>query len=188
LKTFSEETLFESLDRIEPIRFEAIVTSARPFFELCENDPPDWLYTSCEAKRYNPKGVACVYFALGGRTARAEHACNGNSDVQPIVFYSAKVRLAHTLDLTSLKILKTLGLTRAQLFEDWERKKQWPTGILGGVIAKHPQFSAILFPSAAAREAGFKGENIVIFRDSIKRPDLVHILGPTKTPLQKWPV
>jgi RES domain-containing protein len=187
LKTFSESALFERLNHVRPGAFEGVVTSARPFFELCQNDPPDWLYTSCEAKRYNPKNVACVYFALDGRTARAEHTCNGKSDAQPIVFYSAKVRLRHVLDLTKPQNLKALGLTRAELFEDWERKKEWPTGILGGVIAKHPRYSAILFPSAAAREAGFKGKNVVIFRDSLKSPDFIKIIGPTKTPLGQWP-
>jgi RES domain-containing protein len=155
--------------------------------ELCRNDPPDWLYCSCEAGRYNPKNVACVYFADGGRTARAEHACNEESELQPIVFFSAKVQLRNVLDLTNSKNLKTLGLVRTNLFEDWEHKKASATQLLGAAIAKHPKFSAIIFPSAAASEAGFQGKNIVIFRDSVRRPDSIKIIGPTKRSLQRWP-
>jgi RES domain-containing protein len=183
----TESALLDRLDKIRPVKVWSVWASATPFVELCRNDPPDWLYCSCEAARYNPKNVACVYFADGGRTARAEHACNEESELQPIVFFSAKVHLHAVLDLTNSKNLQTLGLTRAQLFEDWERKKISATQLLGAAVSKHPRFSAIMFPSAAAREAGFRGKNIVIFRDSIRRPDYIHILGPTKKPLQRWP-
>jgi RES domain-containing protein len=183
----SEETLLERLDGIRPIRVNSIWTSATPFVELCRNNPPDWLYCSCKAARYNPKGVACVYFAQDGRTARAEHACNEESDLQPIVFFTAKVEVRHALDLTNSRNLKKLGIKQAELFEDWELKKVVATQLLGGAVAKHPKFSAIVFPSAAAREAGFHGKNIVIFRDSVQRPDSVKIIGPKKSPLQSWP-
>jgi RES domain-containing protein len=184
----SEAAHLERLDRIRPIKINSIWASATPFVELCRNHPPDWLYCSCEPGRYNPKNVACVYFADGGRTARAEHACNEQNEAQPIVFFSAKVRLRNVLDLTNTKYLRILGVSRAQLFEDWERKKISVTQLLGAAVGKHPKFSAIMFPSAAAREAGFRGKNIVIFRGSVQWPDFVHILGPTKKPLQRWPV
>lgn len=183
----SEEALLDRLDQIRPIRVNSIWTSATPFVELCRNDPPDWLYCSRKAARYNPKGVAAVYFAQDGRTARAEHTCNEESDLQPIVFFTAKVQLRHALDLTSSDNLKKLGITQAQLFEDWELKKIVATQLLGGAVAKHPKLSAIVFPSAAAREAGFRGKNIVIFKDSVQRPDSVKIIGSKKSPMQKWP-
>jgi RES domain-containing protein len=183
----TEAALRERLDKIRPSKINSIWTSATPFVELCRNNPPDWLYCSCKPARYNPKNIACVYFADGGRTARAEHACNEESDLQPIVFFTAKVQLRHVLDLTDSKILKTLGLKKSRLFEDWERKKVSATQLLGAAIAKHEKFNAIIFPSAAAKEAGFTGKNIVIFRDSIRRPDSIQIVGPTKKPLQRWP-
>src|SRR5436305_254700 len=113
----SEAALVERLDKIRPVKIYSIWTSATPYVELCRNNPPDWLYTSCQPARYNPKGIPCVYFADGGRTARAEHACNGESELQPIVFFSAKVSLRHVLDITNTKTLKALGLTQSQLFE-----------------------------------------------------------------------
>ncbi|HUS36733.1 MAG TPA: RES family NAD+ phosphorylase [Verrucomicrobiae bacterium] len=183
----SEATLLERLEKVRPIKVNSTWVSATPFVELCRNNPPDWLYCSCKAARYNPKNIACVYFAQDGRTARAEHACNNGNDVQPMVFFSAKVQLRNAIDLTNSQTLKTLGLTTAQLFENWERKKIVATQLLGAAVAKHPKFSAIMFPSSAAREAGFRGKNIVIFRDSIRRPDFVQIIGPTKKPLQRWP-
>jgi RES domain-containing protein len=183
----TESDLAERLDKVRPIRVTSVWTSATPFVELCRNDPPDWLYCSCEAGRYNPKNVPCMYFADGGRTARAEHACNEESELQPIVFFSARVQLRYVLDLTNGKNLKQLGLKKSQLFENWERKKISATQLLGAAIAKHSKFTGIIFPSAAAREAGFRAQNIVIFRDSVHRPDSVQILGPTKKPLQRWP-
>src|SRR5205823_6338888 len=122
--------------------------------------------------------VACVYFADSGRTERAEHACNEENELEPIVFFSAEVRLRSVLDLTNPKNLKTLGISKPQLFEGWEHKKNSATQLLGAAVAKHSRFSAIVFPSAAAREAGFRGKNIVIYRDSVRRPDFVRILGP----------
>jgi RES domain-containing protein len=184
----SEAALLERLDKIRPIKINSIWTSATPFLELCRNDPPDWLFCSCKPARYNPKSIACVYFADGGRTARAEHACNEESDLQPIVFFTAKVQLRHVLDLTNSKNLKAIGLKKSHLFEDWERKKISATQLLGAAIAKHKKIKAIIFPSAAAKEAGFTGKNIVIFRDSIHRPDSVKIIGPTTKPMQAWPI
>lgn len=183
----SEEILLESVQQLRPVEVKSIWTSATPFIEVCRNDPPDWLFCSCKPARYNPKNVPCVYFAQDGRTARAEHACNEEIELQPIVFFSAAIHLRCCVDLTEPKSLRILGLKQSQLFEDWERKKNSATQALGAIIASQSRFSAIVFPSAAARQAGFRGKNIVIFRDNVRRPDSVKIVGPTKKPLQSWP-
>jgi RES domain-containing protein len=183
----SVAALLERLEKVRPIKVNSIWVNATPFVDLCKHDPPQWLFCSYKPARYNLKEMACVYFAADGRTARAEHACNKENETQPIVFFSAKVQLHSAVDLTDSKTLKTLGLKQSHLFEAWERKKLVETQLLGAAVAKHPKFSAIVFPSAAAREAGFRGKNIVIFRDSVQRPDFVRVLGPTKTPLQRWP-
>jgi RES domain-containing protein len=183
----SEAALLKRLDKVRPVKVNSIWVNATPFVDLCKNNPPDWLFCSCEAARYNPKNIACVYFAEGGRTARAEHACNKENEVQPIVFFSAKVQLRNAVDLADSKTLRILGLKKSRLFEEWERKKIVETQLLGAAVAQHPKFSAIVFPSAAAKEAGFRAKNIVIFRDKVRRPDSVQILGPTRKPLQRWP-
>jgi RES domain-containing protein len=187
VKNSFRESLTERLRRIRPIKIKSIWVSATPFIELCQNNPPDWLYCSCKPGRYNPKNIACVYFAENDRTAKAEHFCNDDSGRQPLVYYNIEVSLARVLDLTNPKNLKELKLARARLFEEWEDKKEVATQLIGEAVAQSQEFSAILFPSAAAKEAGFQGKNLIVFRDSIKRPDFVRVLGPTKRPLQKWP-
>lgn len=183
----SEATLLQRLDQVRPVKVDSIWVNATPFAELCKNDPPQWLYCSCKAARYNPRNVPCVYFADDGRTARAEHACNKENESQPIVFFNAEVRLQNVLDITNPAALKTLGIANDHLFEEWENKKVVTTQLLGAAVSQHPKFSAIVFPSAAAKEAGFRAKNIVIFRDKVRRPDYVKILGHTKSPLQRWP-
>ena len=43
------------------------------------------------------------------------------------------------------------------------------------------------YSSDAARKAGQSGRNVVIFRNNVRRPNSVSILGPNKKPLAKWP-
>jgi hypothetical protein len=59
--------------------------------------------------------------------------------------------------------------------------------LLGLAVSQQTRFSAIRFPSDAAQAAGFSGFNVVVFQDSIQRPDFIRILGPTKKALQQWP-
>jgi RES domain-containing protein len=187
VKKSLRETLTERLGRIRPIKVNSIWVSATPFFELSRNHPPDWLCTSGKAGRYNLKNIACIYFAENDRTAKAEHFCNDDKGRQPLVYYNVEVSLKHVLDLTDPKKLKALHLAKSNLFEKWEVKDGVPTQFVGEAVADTQFFCAILFPSAAAKEAGFRGKNLVVFRDSVKRPDFIRVLGPTKRPLQKWP-
>src|SRR5687768_625193 len=111
-----EVNIAEALAKIRPIKIKSTWVSATPFFELCQNQPPDWLFCSCKAGRYNLKNIACVYFAENDRTAKAEHFCNDDSGRQPIVYYNAAVSLRRVLDLTNSKNLKPLGCARRNLF------------------------------------------------------------------------
>ena len=61
------------------------------------------------------------------------------------------------------------------------------TQVLGLALTQQADISAIRFESDAARAAGFAGFNVVIFRDCVRAPDYVKILGPTKKPLEQWP-
>ena len=51
----------------------------------------------------------------------------------------------------------------------------------------HSAICAIRYPSLAATAAGESGNNVVIYLNSVKKPDSVGILGPTRKPLSKWP-
>ena len=58
---------------------------------------------------------------------------------------------------------------------------------LGEAVSQQATIAAIRFPSDAARAKGLGGANVVVFRDCLRRPDFVRILGPTQKPLQQWP-
>ena len=161
------------------------------FAALEKVDPPEWLFTSGKPNRYNPAKVECVCFAEDEATARAEHAAfwaGLAGENQPVVLYYADVRLHRILDLNSATALKAVGLKRRDLFASWRRaKRPTLTQLLGQAISEQCAISAIRYPSKAAKEPGFPGANVAIFRDCVRRPDSVCILGPTKRPLQKWP-
>ncbi len=155
---------------------------------LAARNPPDWLYASGGRNRYNPAGIHCIYFGEISEVARAEYeeAWRGLAGHdQPVTTYYADVVLHRVLDLTVMATLKGMKLDSTELFKAW-RKARHPTvtQLLGQAVNASGLFSAIRFPSSAARIAGFVGSNLVIFRDSVLRPDFVKILGPTRKPLQ----
>ena len=162
-----------------------------PFASLAKNQPPDWLFTSGKPNRYNPAGIQCLYFAEDDASARAEYSAHWAGlagENQPIVTYYANVRLQNVLDLTSSKTVKVMSIRGSDLFAPWRRaKRPTVTQLIGQAVSESSIVSAIRYPSQAAREAGFAGANIVIFRDCIQPPDSVRILGPTKKELQQWP-
>jgi hypothetical protein len=107
---------------------------------------------------------------------------------QPFVTFFADVELGAVLDLCSAGTLNALGLTSRDLQANWvPAKRATAAQLLGEAVSQWARLPAIRFPSDAAREKGFAGANVVIFYDTMLSPDYVHILGPTKKPLQKWP-
>jgi hypothetical protein len=84
--------------------------------------------------------------------------------------------------------LSELGLKAGDLQAPWVGVRK-PTVLqcLGEAVSRQAGISAIRFPSDAARKRGFSGANVVIFRECVRQPDHVHILEPTRNPLQKWP-
>ena len=107
---------------------------------------------------------------------------------QPFATYSASVRLRRVLDLCDAGTLSELGLKVGDLRAPWVgARKPTVTQSLGEAVSQQADISAIRFPSDAARKRDFAGANVVIFQECVKHPDHVHILGPTKKPLQKWP-
>lgn len=150
--------------------------------------PVDFLFTSGKANRFNLRGVLCVYFAEDEATAAAEYERHNSGRRQPFATYFAEVRLRQVLDLCDASTLSALGLTASDLRAPWVgAHKPTVTQSLGEAVSQQTDISAIRFPSAAARASGFVGANVVIFQDCVRRPDHVHILGPTRKPLQKWP-
>jgi len=161
------------------------------FLALVSITPPNWLYTSGKPQRYNPAGVHCVYFGADVNVTRTEfegiwQGLKGAN--QPATDYGASVDLQRVLDLTSAATLKALKVNFKDLFKSWRRAKTPTlTQLLGQAVSESGLFAAICYPSKAAAGRGQAGVNFVVFRDCVKHPDSVEILGPTSKPLQKWP-
>ena len=148
----------------------------------------DYLFMSGRPYRFNTAGVQCVYFSEDEATAAAEYERHTRPLKQPFATYFAEVEFSAILDLCSPATVKALGFTPRDLHANWVRAKR-PTAaqLLGEAVSHQTAIRAIRFPSDAARKKGFAGANVVTFHDCLRRPDHLHILGPTKKPLQKWP-
>jgi RES domain-containing protein len=153
---------------------------------------PNWLFTSGKPNRYNPSGLKCVYFAETTLVAQIEYEQQWRGlpgANQPVTIFHAEVSLKEVVDLTDLDTLKILGLTEKDLFENW-RTSGLPamTQMLGQAVCETKWFSAIRYPSIAAKGIGKSGNNIVIFEDCLDNKDYVRILGPNDGVLAKWPL
>jgi RES domain-containing protein len=148
----------------------------------------DYLFMSGRPSRFNTAGVKCVYFAEDEDTAAAEYERHTRPLHQPFATFFANVELTAVLDLCSAATQKALGLSAHDLKANWVRAtRPTATQLLGEAVSQQARLAAIRFPSDAARMKGFAGANVVIFYDTMRSPDYVHILGLTKKPLQKWP-
>lgn len=156
---------------------------------LIEDGKPNFLFTSGKRDRYNLDGVKCIYFAEDEETARAEHRCQDRpaASLQPVCMFFARVSLT-VVDLTQKSVRKKLGFTKKDFRVPWERvRRPTKSQLLGTAVSKQRGFAAIRYPSDAARAHRFPGTNVVVFQDSVRRPNFVRVLGPRKKPLQKWP-
>lgn len=169
-----------------PLR--TILVRRVPLSPLLESGTVDFLLTSARPHRFNTAGVSCIYFAEDEATAAAEYERHNRPLRQPFATYFAEVELGAVLDLCNPATMKILNLTTHDLHAHWIRaKRPTATQLLGDAVSHQGAIQAIRFPSDAARKKGFAGANVVVFRDCLRRPCHVHILGPTKKPLQKWP-
>ena len=68
-------------------RLKATLVRCVALRPLIEGGSPDFLFASGRANRYNPVGVACVYFSEDERTARAgcdRRATHRSGALQPL--------------------------------------------------------------------------------------------------------
>jgi RES domain-containing protein len=172
-----------------PVReLQATLVRRVAMLPMLASAPVDFLFTSGKAYRYNPGGVECVYFAEDEATAAAEYEFHHPGQRQPVTTFFAEVRLRQVLDLGHDRTLSLLGINASELRAAWRgARKPTVTQLLGEAVNRQADIAAIRFPSEAARLKGFAGANVVIYRDCVQHHDQVHILGPTKKPLQKWP-
>ncbi|MGH7785607.1 MAG: RES family NAD+ phosphorylase [Candidatus Binatia bacterium] len=161
-----------------------------PALDLGRRVPPNFLFTSGRPNRFNPAGVECVYFAEDEATAVAEYLSRWRgtrAENQPRTTYCADVTLRRVLDLTDRQVVSHMGLAAADLCAPW-RGASTPTAtqVLGQAVAHQYRVSAIRYPSVSTGRAA-SGTNIVVYRDSVRAPDQLRILGPTRRALQHWP-
>jgi RES domain-containing protein len=184
------ETIEDAL-KAAPVRpLAGMLVRCVALLPLTESGTPDYLFTSGQANRFNPAGVRCVYFSEDEATARLEYARRfggSHGARQPLGIYFAEVSLARVVDLADPAAKNAFKLRPKDLALAWHLAKTPTRTQLLGLAASRGAIAAIRFPSDAARVKGAPGFNVVIFRNGVKAPDRVHILGPTKEPLQKWP-
>src|SRR5882672_10867247 len=100
---------------------------------------------------------------------------------QPVTTFFIDVKLNRVLDLTDAATLQALKVNVKDLFKNWRRaKNRTLTQLLGQAVNDLRFFSAIRYPSKAAAALGQPGINFVIFRDCVRHPDSVCILGPSR--------
>jgi len=185
--------LATALKSVPTVSVKATLGRMVPFSDLVKYNPPNWLFTSGKANRYNPAGVNCVYFSETDAVAKCEYddQLKGTpAPNQPVVTFYAEIDLDHVLDLANPAVLKALNLQPADLVAPW-RMVSAPTAtqLLGQAINDYQRIAAIRYPSQAAAIQKQTGFNFVIFQGNVLfSPNFVHILGPAKgKPLQSWP-
>lgn len=187
----SDSFLLRALEGTAAIPWKTLLARRVPLFDLIANLPPKFLWASGKPNRFNLSGTECIYFSENEQTAQAEYlrplAGTGN-ERQPVATFWAEVALERLLDLRNVQIRKELALSEEELFAGWRLALQpTATQMLGEAINGGAGFSAICFPSDAARAEQFEGANLVIFRNQVKVPDFVKIFGPKNEPIEVWP-
>ena len=150
---------------------------------------PKFLYTSGRPGRYNLRDIQCLYCSADIPTAGAEYErYRGGRTTQSVTYWIHANLLV--LDLEDRAVLSALGLSEADLFVSW-RALSSPgptlTQQLGAAVATQDRLQGIRFPSDAAKERGFPGFNLVLFRKSVVPPGSVVIKDDSGVMLDSWP-
>ena len=151
------------------------------------SDPPDFLYASKRAGRYNPAGIECVYWSEKETTAQLEYR-RYTKILSAYETFFCNIDLAF-VDLEDASVLAALDLRSADLHRRW-RTSSLPvkTQILGLAVSRQNRFAAIRFPSDAGRAAGQDGFNYVIFRDSLRgTSSSIEVVTDPSLKAQRWP-
>jgi RES domain-containing protein len=151
--------------------------------------PADYLYTSGYSNRYNPDKIRALYVSGDATTAGEEWERRSRQMQNQLqqVLYSVEASVV-TLDLGDATILAALNLTQADLTAPWQFvPRPSTTQRLGEAVSKQQRFSAIRYPSDAARVRGFNGFNMVIFPTAIVVPQSVIIYDDRGIEIQRWP-
>ncbi len=149
---------------------------------------PDFFFNTSSPYRYNPPGLAAIYFGEGESTAAAEvkqHPGARGFDEEPRmpdVVYHATVKLDGVLDLTDASVQSLLHTTPAELVANWRLlSPNAPTQLLGKAAHDVAQFEGMLYPSAAKARVGVASSCIVIFPGRRAATSVVRVVDDSGT-------
>lgn len=163
----------------------------RAITQLSFESSRKYLFTSGKRNRCNPPGVLCLYMADDRNTALVEYDkyYTELGNVEPCVIYTGRLTSAAIIDLEDPAVRKHFGLTDADFFGAFRTNPaDTPLEKLGRAIARQTRIVAIRFPSDAMHVQSREGYNIAVFKEAVKEPDRLQIIGPGNNVLEDWPV
>jgi RES domain-containing protein len=153
---------------------------------LESSTPPDFLYASTRAGRYNPDKIECIYWSENETVARLEYR-RYHQGVETYETFFCRYKV-NVVDLADSDVLSALGLNDSDLRARWRTASSPPeTQLLGHAVSLQQRFAAIRFPSDAARSAGESGFNYVVFRASLRNPHFIEVATDPGLAVQRWP-
>jgi hypothetical protein len=169
----------KALDTIKPLPLGRVLYRGVRLGTMFSKDPPQPLFASESANRYNLRGVRTLYFGENLLTAYAEtvqqyagllvdHPTRerktprgyevGDEGEEPVVLFAAKVFIDRVLDLTHSGTLSKLDVTAESLGGPW----RWEASMgrsplcqqLGDAVFRSGRFEAIRYLSEKAHDPG----------------------------------
>jgi RES domain len=194
------------LDGVKPQPLGRVLYRGVRLGTLFSKDPPEPLFASESANRYNLRGVKTLYFGENILTAYAEtvqqyagllvdHPTRerktskgyevGDEGEEPVVVFAAKVFINSVLDLTHAGTLAKLEVTEESLKGPW----RWEASMdhsplcqqLGDAVFRSGRFEAIRYLSEKAHDPGVTTVHAAwaIFAERLKGDSFVEVSDVT---------
>jgi RES domain-containing protein len=149
---------------------------------------PNFFFSTGSSYRYNPPGIASIYFGESESTAGAEikqHPGARGFDYDPRmpdVVYHVNVNLSAMLDLTDAAVQNVLQTTTSELTANWRLlSPNAPTQLLGKSAFDCGRFEGLRYPSAAKAREAKPGSCVVIFSARKAKTSIVQVMDESKT-------
>ena len=174
--------------RVSAVPFEGVVYRMSTPKYATQTDLLTGAGSVLSGGRWNPKGVAAIYFSFSPETALAETLFRNRTSGVPIqnlmprVIVAVNVVLLKVLDLRNGKIRQRLHVSVAKLLViDWRAEVyagRSPTTQQMGRAARLTGWEALIVPSAA--DSG--GHNLVVFPDSLAAESQLSVVNADVLP------
>ena len=167
--------------------------SAVPFVQICYRTVNDQYAARTQllsaygsfiaGGRYNSKGgfealyLSCALSTCIAEIERAASQLNKPAaELLPRKMIGLELSLSNILDLTDLQVQSRLGITSADLMEEWLPVQKSGGDALTQQIGRHARdagLEAILYPSAAQPD----GKNLAVFPDNLRPESRIEIIN-----------